>query len=164
MWTIICSVVQGQVSGAVLPTDGAQRWGVRPAVPVVTGLLALAFLVWLLLASAAEDRLVAGAGVVLAAVSTAALLTMRARLTAGPHGFTVRGPAGARQVAWSQVAAISAPTRRRRGLASTSVELDLDDDGLIVLGRTELGADPADVAEVLRRWWWPVHEQRRPAS
>ena len=152
------------MNGAALPTDGPQRWGVRPVVPVVTGLLALAFLAWLLLATAAEDRLVAGAGVFLAAVSTAVLLTMRVRLTAGPAGFTVRGPAGARQVPWSQVAAISAPTRRRRGLASTSVELDLDDEGLIVLGKTELGADPVDVAQELRRWWFPVRDQRRAQS
>lgn len=129
--------------------------------PVVTGVLALAFLAWLLVATSAEDRLVAGAGVFPAAGSTAALLTMRVRLTAGPAGFTVRGPGGARTVEWSQVAAISAPTRRRRGLASTSVELDLDDDGLIVLGRTELGADPVDVAQELRRWWWQVRDHRR---
>ena len=140
--------------------DG-QRWGVRPAVPVATGLLAVAFFGWLLLASTAEDRLVAGAGAGLSAAATVLLLTMRVRLVAGPAGFIVRGPVGARRFAWSQVAAISAPTRRRRGLASTSVELDLDDDGLIVLGRTELGADPVDVAEELRRWWWQTRDGRR---
>lgn len=144
------------------PEPQWQRWGVRPAVPVVTGVLAVAFLGWLLLAASdPEDRLVAGTGVGLSLVATAVLLSMRVRLVAGASGFTVRGPAGVRNVAWSQVAAISAPTRRRRGLASTSVELDLDDDGLIVLGKTELGADPVDVAEALRRWWWPVREDRR---
>lgn len=143
------------------PDAGSQRWGVRPAVPIVTGVLAIAFLGWLLVASAAEDRLVAGAGAGLSAVATAVLLSMRVRLIAGPAGFTVRGPVGAREVAWTQVAAISAPSRRRRGLASTSVELDLDDEGLIVLGKTELGADPVDVAEELRRWWWQGKDQRR---
>lgn len=133
----------------------------RPAVSVSTGLLTLALVGWLVLAGNAEDRLVAGAGAAFSVVATGVLLTMRVRLVAGPDGFTVRGPAGARNVAWSQVAAISAPSRRRRGLASTSVELDLADDGLIVLGRTELGADPVDVADDLRRWWWPVRDQRR---
>ena len=142
------------------PEVDGRRWGVRPAVPVVTGVLALGFVGWLILATAAEDRLVAGTGAAAGAVATAVLLTMRVRLIARPAGFTVRGPAGARQVAWSQVVAISAPTRRRRGLASTSVELDLDDDGLIVLGRTELGADPVDVAEELRWWWWQGRDQR----
>jgi len=130
--------------------------------PVITGVLAVAFLGWLsLAATGAEDRLVAGTGAGLSLLATALLLKMRVRLIAGPTGFTVRGPAGARQVAWSQVAAISSPTRRRRGLASTSVELDLDDDGLIVLGKTELGADPVDVAEELRRWWWQTRDDRR---
>jgi hypothetical protein len=127
----------------------------------VTGVLAVAFLGWLLLSSTAEDRLVAATGAGLGVLATVMLLTMRVRLVAGPSGFTVRGPGGARHVAWSQVAAISAPTRRRRGLASTSVELDLDDDGLIVLGKTELGADPVEVAEDLRRWWWQGRDQRR---
>jgi hypothetical protein len=139
-----------------------QRWGVRPAVPALTGVLAIAFLGWLVLAaSGPEDRLVAGAGAALSALATVLLLSMRVRLVAGPAGFTVRGPAGAREFAWSQVAAISSPTRRRRGLASTSVEVDLDDDGLIVLGRTELGADPTDVADDLRRWWWRTRDDRR---
>jgi hypothetical protein len=89
----------------------------------------------------------------LAAISAALLTTMRRRLTAGPEGFAVRGPAGVRQVRWDQVVAIAAPTRRRRGLASTSLELDLDDDGLIVLGKIELGADPSDVAQELRALW-----------
>jgi hypothetical protein len=143
------------------PDGRLQSWGVRPAIPSITGLLAVAFLGWLLLAaSGPEDRLVAGTGAVLSLIATAVLLSMRVRLTAGPAGFTVRGPSGAREFTWTQVAAISSPTRRRRGLASTSVELDLDDDGLIVLGKTELGADPVDVAEALRRWWWQTRDHR----
>ncbi len=152
------SPVGGRV--VTVPDTAAQRWGVRPALPAVAGALCLAFLVWLVLAGAAEDRLVAGTGMCLTAVATGVLLSMRVRLSAGPGGLVVRGPVGAREVVWSQVAAISAPTRRRRGLASTSVELDLDDDGLIVLGRTELGADPGEVAEELRRWWWQVRDER----
>jgi len=65
-------------------------------------------------------------------------------------------PGGSRRVRWDQVVAIGAPTRRRRGLASTSLELDLDDDGLILFGKTELGADPAEVATELRRLWHPA--------
>lgn len=130
-----------------------QIWGIRPLVPAAGALLCAALLIWTFLATAPEDRLVAGAGVCVTAIASALLLTMRQRLMAGPDGFSVRGPAGVRQVGWDEVVSISAPTRRRRGLASTAVELDLDDDGLIVLGRTELGADPVDVAAALRRWW-----------
>ncbi|MET3805880.1 hypothetical protein ABIB25_002888 [Nakamurella sp. UYEF19] len=130
-----------------------QVWGVRSLIPAIGGLLCLAFAGWLIVAGSPEDRLVAGAGVCVSAIASAILLTMRQRLIADDDGFTLRGPVGARHVTWGQVVAISSPTRRRRGLASTSVELDLDDDGLIVLGKTELGADPVDVAQDLRQWW-----------
>jgi len=78
---------------------------------------------------------------------------MRHRLTAGPAGLIIQGPVAARTISWQQVRAITAPTRQRRGLASTSLEIDLDDDGLILLGKTELGCDPIEVAEQLRQWW-----------
>lgn len=129
------------------------EWGVRPALPVALAGLAVALLGWLLIADTPADRVVAGVGVLLAAISAALLTTMRRRLTADSAGFAVRGPAGVRQLRWDQVVAIAAPSRRRRGIASTSLELDLDDDGLIVLGRTELGTDPSDVAEELRALW-----------
>jgi hypothetical protein len=134
-------------------TGTARNWGVRPLIPVVCGLLAAVFMIWLIFASAPEDRLVAGAGVALAAIAAALLLTMRQRLTAGPDGLVVRGPGGSRVFAWTEILAISAPSRRRRGLASTSLELELSDDRLLVLGRTELGTDPAEVADVLAEWW-----------
>lgn len=133
--------------------NNPQVWGVRSLVPAVGAVLCLAFAGWLLLAGSPEDRLVAGAGVCVSAIASAVLVTMRQRLIADDDGLTLRGPIGTRHVRWHQVVAINAPTRRRRGLASTSVELDLDDDGLIVLGKTELGADPLDVAHDLRRWW-----------
>lgn len=136
--------------------DGSRRtWGVRPLVPAVAGLLCAVFAIWVVIAGSPEDRLVAGASVCVTAIAAALLLTMRHRLTAGPEGLTIRGPAGSRAIRWDQIAAISTPSRRRRGLASTSLELDLDDDGLVVLGRTELGSDPTGVAHELRQWWRP---------
>lgn len=135
--------------------EGRRTWGVRTLLPTVAAVLCAVFAVWVVVAGSPEDRLVAGAGVCVTAIAAALLLTMRERLTAGPDGLTVRGPAGAREIAWNRIAAISAPRRRRRGLTSTSLELDLDDDGLIVFGKIELGADPADVAVHLRQWWRP---------
>jgi hypothetical protein len=131
----------------------SQMWGVRPLVPAVAGVLCVAFLAWLFIATAPEDRLVAGAGVCLSAIAAALLVTMRHRLTAYSDAFVIRGPAGAREITWDRVVAISAPARRRRGLASTSVEIELDDDGLILFNKTELGTDPTDVAAALHRWW-----------
>jgi len=130
-----------------------QVWGVKPIAPALLGVLCAGFLLWLVLATSPEDKLVAGAGVCLSAIAAALLLTMRQRLTAYRDAFAVRGPFGAREVHWATVTAISAPTRRRRGLASTSLEIELDDDGLLVFSRTELGTDPTDVAAALRRWW-----------
>ena len=55
---------------------------------------------------------------------------------------------------WSQVR--EPGTRRgtsRLGLASTTIEIDLVDDDLLVFGRTDLGADPADVLAALRGWF-----------
>jgi hypothetical protein len=136
--------------------DDRRTWGVRPLVPAAAGLVCVLSLILVVIAGSPEDRLVAGVGVFVTAIAAALLLTMRQRLTAGPEGLIVRGPAGSRAIRWEQIAAISAPSRRRRGLASTSLELDLDDDGLVVFGRTELGADPMVVAQELRRWWRPA--------
>ncbi len=135
--------------------DDRRTWGVRPLVPAAAGLMSVLFAVWVAVAGSPEDRLVAGAGMFFTAITAAMLLTMRRRLTAGPEGLTVRGPAGSRVIRWDEIAAISSPSRRRRGLASTSLELDLDGDGLVVLGKTELGTDPVDVAQQLRQWWRP---------
>jgi hypothetical protein len=43
------------------------------------------------------------------------------------------------------------------GDAWATVEVDLADDTLLILGRTELGTDPREVEVLLRGWWegWP---------
>ena len=129
-------------------------WGVRPVIPAVCGLLCVLFLIWVIVAGSPEDRLVAGAGACVTAIAGALLLTMRQRLTAGPEGLAVRGPGGLRVFPWSHIVAIGAPSRRRRGLASTSLEIELEDDALLIFNRTELGgADPDDVVLALRQWW-----------
>ncbi|SDO58258.1 PH domain-containing protein [Nakamurella panacisegetis] len=135
-------------------TGPTRTWGVRPLIPTIAGLLCLAFLIWVIVAGAPEDRLVAGAGAGVTAIAGALLLTMRRRLTAGPDGLVVRGPGGMRVFPWAGIVSIAAPSRRRRGLSSTSLEIELDDDLLLVFGRTELGGiDPADVVAALSRWW-----------
>ncbi|GGM00109.1 PH domain-containing protein [Nakamurella endophytica] len=121
----------------------------------------LACAAWAVLARSGEDRVVAAAAAVLVAVAVGCGLAARRRLTADDDGFTLRGPGGARRFEWRHVVAVQSPTRRRLGLSSTSVEIDLDDDGLILLSRTELGADPGTVAAALRRRWLAAGSGRR---
>ena len=69
---------------------------------------------------------------------------------------------------WWQVADLSLGANPRLGARQATIEMDLRDEDLLILGRTELGADPADVLPELRRWWsltprsdWPVTGQER---
>jgi len=155
MWTTAVDRCTDRRFEAVTDT-GPAVWGVRTSLIVALGCGTVALAAWLVFAGSPRDQVVAGAGVLLSALAAAVLITMRRRLTADSAGLTIRGPGGSRRVRWDQVVAIGAPTRRRRGLASTSLELDLDDDGLILFGKTELGADPAEVATELRRLWHPA--------
>ena len=63
---------------------------------------------------------------------------------------------------------LSLGANRRLGAASATIEVDLHDEDLLIFGRTELGADPADVLPELHRWWsvtprsdWPVTGDKR---
>ncbi len=78
---------------------------------------------------------------------------MRRRLTVEPRRLVVRGPGGVRTYPWSSVSGIQLARRSRLGVGSTTLEVDLADDGLIILGRFDLGQDPADVADVVRAYW-----------
>jgi hypothetical protein len=81
-------------------------------------------------------------------------LLQRPRLAAGPDGVRVRRLAGAVHLPWGPLR-IGVRETRRLGLSTPTLELDTatgpDDDGvLVVLGRRDLGADPAAVARQLR--------------
>ncbi|MFC7755147.1 PH domain-containing protein [Tsukamurella soli] len=74
-------------------------------------------------------------------------LVLRPRLRADGDGVTFRGLAGTVDLPW---AGLSVQARRTRRLGRDSVSLELDDgDRLLLLGRWELGAPPAAVAEAL---------------
>ena len=136
-----------------LPAErGSRTWGLRPAVLIVGAAAAAGCLVWLLIARSAEDELVASVALGAFTLATVLSLPMRRRLSIDQEGFTVRSAVGSRRFAWSQVVRVAAPTRRRRGLASTTLEIDLDDEGLVVLGQLELGTDPIEVAAVLQNY------------
>ncbi|ASW57221.1 PH domain-containing protein [Plantactinospora sp. KBS50] len=61
-----------------------------------------------------------------------------------PHGY-----AGRRRLAWAQVERISVDRRPRFGLRTGTLEIDTG-SSLHLFGRYDLGADPAEVAAVLR--------------
>ncbi|MGY2127826.1 PH domain-containing protein [Blastococcus sp. SYSU DS0617] len=83
-------------------------------------------------------------------------LLQRPRLAAGPDGIRVRRLSGGVHLPWGRLH-IGVRETRRLALRTVTLELDTaagpdDDDGvLVVLGRRDLGADPAAVARRLRQ-------------
>jgi len=74
-------------------------------------------------------------------------LLLRPRLRADGAGLTVRSMSGGRSASWSQIE-MSLRSDQRFGRSVPSLELDIEDD-LIIFGRRELGADPAQVLQQL---------------
>ncbi|MFJ6199856.1 PH domain-containing protein [Micromonospora sp. NPDC092111] len=134
------------------PSSPARHWRVPPALPVVklAGAVVLVVL-GLLLATGDVVQLalaVAAAGG-LAGWAVRDLLAP-VRLTVAPDGITVvRGYAGRRHLPWDAVEAITVDRRTRFGLAAETLEIDAGET-LHLLGRADLGAPPAEVAEELR--------------
>ena len=132
------------------PGPGARTWRPAPLLLAFGVAAVVAALAWALLSATTLDRLVAGViALVLAAVT---VIGARRRLIGGPRGLLISGVRGSRMVPWSQVRTLQAATSSRAGLTSTTLEIDLVDDDLLVFGRTDLGADPAAVLTVLRTW------------
>jgi hypothetical protein len=99
-------------------------------------------------------RVLVGAAAVLLLALSARDRLLRPRLAAGPEGVAVRRLGGTTVLPWARLR-VRVRHTRRWGLRSRLLELDTaagpDDDGeLVLLGRRDLGADPGDVARVLR--------------
>ena len=99
-------------------------------------------------------RLLVGTGVLLLLALAARDLLARPRLAAGADGVDVRTLTGRQHLPWSGLR-VRVRDGRRLGIRSRSLELDTsagphDDGVLVVLGRRDLGTDPADVARALR--------------
>lgn len=131
------------------PSDQVS-WGVRAPATMLCLAGTLGAVAWLLLAGSSEDRVVAAVTALVLGAVTLSGFRMRRRLVANRGGLLLNGPLGSRRIGWNQVTSIDVPVRRRRGLTSTTLEIELDDDGLIVLGRFDLGVDPAEVGRTLR--------------
>jgi Bacterial PH domain len=139
------------IVGSDFPGAGSLTWRPRPTLVAVGAVAVAAASIWVLLAGSPLDRVMGSVFAIVLAVLT--VLGWRRRLTAGPRGLLVLGTGRPRIVPWSDVRGVDNPTTRRFGIATTTVEIDMIDDDLLVFGRIELGADPADVVTHLREWW-----------
>ncbi|SFO57196.1 PH domain-containing protein [Geodermatophilus obscurus] len=128
------------------------QWSARTAETTVLGtggvLLALAALTL----DAAGAVLVGAAGGLLLGLALRDVV-LRPRLAADPGGVVVRTLTGRTRLPWSGLR-VRLRTTSRLGVRSRLLELDTaagpDDDGtLVLLGRRDLGTDPAAVAQAL---------------
>ena len=121
------------------------------ALSVAMGLL---FAAGVAVVADAPGRVLLALGSALFLAQAARDLLQRPRLAAGPDGVRVRRLAGGVHLPWGRLR-IDVRETRRLGLRTPTLELDTasgpDDDGvLVVLGRRDLGAQPAAVARQLR--------------
>jgi Bacterial PH domain len=129
------------------------EWSPRPAETVAMVAVALGLGLALFVLDA-PGRLLVGAGAVLLLVLGVRDILARPRLTAGLAGVEVRSWTGRRHLPWAGLR-VEVRENRRLGMRSRTLELDTaagphDDGILVVLGRRDLGADPAEVARALR--------------
>lgn len=130
----------------------------RPALKV-TGAVALATLTAFFAVDTASG--------VVGAVAALALLTWAVRdiadpvrLTADAAGVTVaHGLTGRLSIGWDRIEGIRVDARSRLGLRSETLEIDTGDT-LYLFGASDLGADPAGVADRLGR----LRDRHRPAT
>ena len=88
------------------------------------------------------------AAVVLAGYAVGDLL-FSPRVEAGPDGVVIRSPLTRARVPWAQVEHVRADVSMRRGLRSTTLEIDAG-EVLVVLSRRSIGLDPERAAELIR--------------
>jgi len=125
------------------------QWSPRVGETVFLAVAGLALALAALVADPVGRVLVGGAAVLLVGLAVRDAV-VRPRLRADGAGVTVRTLTGSTAIAWPSLRA-RVRTQRRWGVRSTTLELEdrADDAVLVVLGRRELGADPAAVAEAL---------------
>ena len=114
-----------------------------------TAVLAVVAGVSAALTSDRAGRLLFAAAALLLAAYAVTDLVFRPRLAVDAAGLRVRGPWAFARLGWDEVDAVRADVRMRHGLRTVALEIDAG-DRLIVLSRRALGADPEQVAELVR--------------
>ncbi|MDP5185044.1 PH domain-containing protein [Blastococcus sp. BMG 814] len=128
------------------------QWSPPVALPAGLAAGAVALGSVTLLLDPAGRILVGGAALLLLVLAVREAL-LRPRLTAGPDGVAVRTLTGTRVLPWGLMR-VHVRSARRWGTTVRTLELEGpaaggDDGLLLVLGRWDLGADPATVAGAL---------------
>ncbi|MFR9803318.1 PH domain-containing protein [Pseudonocardia sp. RS010] len=133
------------------------RWAPARGLVALGWVLAGAALAWflVLLLGAADPagRLIAGVAALGLGYASLVGTVARPRLALHAHGLVVRSLTRTRSVDWPAVQRVRVLRTRRFGRETSLLELDLlvgGEERLVVLGRLDLGADPEDVAEVVR--------------
>jgi hypothetical protein len=109
----------------------------------VVGALAAA-----LITSDAAGRLLFSVGAVLLLTYVASDLVFSPRLVASSTGLIINAPLTRARLTWDQIDSVRAETRLRRGLRSTTLEVDAG-GVLAVFSRRALGAEPGDAAALI---------------
>jgi len=129
------------------------QWSPRPAETVALAAVGLGLALAAVLVDSAGRLLVGAAALVVLGLAARDAL-LRPRLAARADGVVVRTLAGRRHLPWRGLR-VEVRATKRWGVQTRTLELDTargpDDDGvLVLLGRRDLGADPEEVARVLR--------------
>jgi hypothetical protein len=138
------------------PADQASADHVSYVVPtrviVVKFAVAALLVVLALVALGSGERSQSVIGLVVAsavAVYAARDLVARERLRADPDGVVaVRGYAGHRRLAWSEIERVRVDARTRFGASTELLEVDAGEE-IYLFSRHDLGVDPTDAAEAL---------------
>jgi hypothetical protein len=128
------------------------QWSPRPGETAALAAIGLGLALGVLVVDAAGRLLLGAAALLLLGLATRDAV-LRPRLSAGAAGVVVRTLSGAQRLPWPALR-VRVRTTRRWGVRSRVLELDTatgpDDPGvLVLLGRRELGTDPAEVARAL---------------
>lgn len=109
---------------------------------VVTALLAA-------LTGDAPTRLLFGLAALVLLAYAAGDVVFSPRIEADPYGVVVRSPLTRARLGWDEIDSVRADVSTRRGLRSTTLEIDAG-DVLAVLSRRAIGTDPERAAALIR--------------
>jgi len=134
--------------------NSAHTWAPRWALVVLAWLGTVAALTFVLVSTDKPGQILLGVAALVLAGLAAYGTVIRPRLMADSSGITVRTLSGREHLPWARIS-VRLVHRRRLGRDLASIEVDVrepdtEDEGLLVFGWLDLGADPVDVAEVLR--------------
>jgi hypothetical protein len=94
-------------------------------------------------------RLLAAVAALVLVAYVVADVAFSPRLVVSGEGVVIRSPLTRATLTWGEVDDVRAESRSRLGLRSTTLEIDAG-PVLAVLSRRALGADPAEVADLIR--------------